>query len=193
MRLRFVAGLSFPVCLFAVTCAMCGCKKQTAATAPPADSAAQAPDAPPPPPPPPYIVPDKLPVHATVAFVKQEEGANIYKATFDSKFEFDPSRALLALDVNTVGWAYHGRLVILNKDNDENAGAQTHEQLYDQPPTTDQFDPPQEHVMLSPVENKWIKEGGVTILIRNAEGADPSAAAAPPKVLTVDLVGQADP
>ena len=189
MRLRSVAGLALHVFLSAgIGVALCGCKKESASTAPAANSAPEPAQAPEPPPPPPYVLPDKLPVPATLTFVKQDNGAAVYKATFDKKFEFDPARAQLAMDINTVGWTYHGRIVVTNKDDDDNAGAETHEQSYDDPPTNDKLNLPEEHQVLAPKENQWIKDGGITITIRNPEGADSSAASPAPKVLTVDLV-----
>ncbi len=187
MRYRCIAGLALLLC--AADCVvLCGCKKESAVTPPPASTPGTEPvEAVEPPPPPPYKVPDKLPVRATLALLKQDDGAAIYKVAFAQSFAFDPAKAKLALDVNTVGWTYHGRLVITNKSDDDAAGAETHEELYPQPPTTDQLDLPEEHVLIGPRENQWIKEGGVTLLIRNAEG---DAGASPPKILTVDLVEQ---
>ena len=187
MRFRSVSGLA--VFLSALTCvALCGCKKESTATAPPAPTPVADP-APPvePPPPPPYKFPDKLPVHATLTFVKAENGAATYKATFDTKFEFDPARAQLAFDINTVGWTYHGRIVVTNKNDDADAGFEAHPQDYDQPPTDEKFNPPAEHQLLQPKEYQWVKDGGITLLIRNEEGAS-SAATAAPKILSVDLV-----
>lgn len=188
MRFRSAGLAAFVSALMCV--AFFGCKKESTVTAPPPPTtpATEPPEAVEPPPPPPYKVPDKLPVRATVAFFKKDDGAAIYKVTFGQSFTFDPTKAKLALDVNTVSWTYHGRIVITNKNDEEAAGSQSHEELYDQPPTTDQLDLPEERVLLNPTENQWVKEGGVTLFIRNPEGAD--ASAAPPKVLTVDLVEQ---
>jgi hypothetical protein len=120
--------------------------------------------------------------------VKTDNGASVYNATFDKPFEFDPSRAQLAFDINTVGWTYHGRIVVTNKNDDSDAGFEAHPEDYDQPPTTDQLDLPEEHQLLKPKEYQWVKEGGITLTIRNEEGNDSTTAPAPPKILSVDLV-----
>jgi hypothetical protein len=186
MRFRS-AGLS--AFLSVLTCvALCGCKKESTATAPSSTPASEPAQAVEPPPPPPYKVPDKLPVRATLKFVKTDNGASVYKATFDKPFEFDPSRAQLAFDINTVGWTYHGRIVVTNKNDDSDAGFEAHPEDYDQPPTTDQLDLPEEHQLLKPKEYQWVKEGGITLTIRNEEGNDSTTAPAPPKILSVDLV-----
>ena len=135
---------------------------------------------------PPYKVPDTLPARAELKLVKQENGASIYKANWPSTFTYDPKLAGLALDVNTAGWAYKGKIVITNKEDDESAGSGSHDQGYPtQPPTTQGLDLPAEHLLLGDDEKQWVKAGGVTIFIRNEESATPGPA---PTILWVDLV-----
>ena len=106
----------------ACTLAFCGCRKQAKVNAPRLTSSTTQP-APEITAEPPYVIPDKLPVRATLSLVRTDDGAAVYKATFDQKFAFDPEKANLALNVNTTGWRYHGRIVITDKDDNERPGS----------------------------------------------------------------------
>ena len=188
---RLATGLAvtqtFLILSTALWATSAGCGKKDAPAPPPQaaampDQPAVAPDVPSPPA---YKVPDTLPASATLRLVKQENGASIYNAVWSTPFAFDPKLADLGLDINTVGWAYNGKIVITNKDDDESLGSGSHSQLYPtQPPTTQGLDLPAEHLRLEENERQWVKAGGITIFIRNEDGATGS----PPTVLSVDLV-----
>ena len=134
-----------------------------------------------------YEIPDKLPADAKLTVHREESNMRVYVVTFDGPFQFDPTQAILALNIDTVDWFKDGELSLSDLDGN-NSGPLHKFDGTPTNPTAKGLEVPPEKITLTEQEKKLVKTGSLRIYIRNPHGVGQGGKDIVPTIATVSLI-----